>query len=170
MELSLKGEMAMSIIERLRNVISTNPLTALFRIPTDNSGLMQSQVRALSGRVPLLYFIVFVNTVAVAWTHYGIAPDILTIGFPTIVLIAGLIRARAWMKSRGRAINDADAGELLKATITVAGVFGVMFLLWGLVLYQYGDAYAQGHVVFYMAVTVISGIFCLSICDLPPFC
>ena len=36
-----------------------------------------------------------------------------------------------------------------------------MFLVWGLTLFQYGDAYAQGHVVFYMAITVISGIFCL---------
>ncbi|MGO9772029.1 MAG: hypothetical protein ACLPSW_21270, partial [Roseiarcus sp.] len=71
------------------------------------------------------------------------------------------MRGRAWTKSRGRAISDADAGELLKATVTVAGVFGAMFLVWGLVLYQYGDPYAQGHVVFYMGVTVISGIFCL---------
>ena len=36
-----------------------------------------------------------------------------------------------------------------------------MFLAWGLALYQYGDAYAQGHVVFYMVITVIGGIFCL---------
>jgi diguanylate cyclase (GGDEF)-like protein len=133
----------------------------LFAIPTNVPGLMQSQVKALSARIPLLYFIVFVNTAAVAWTHHGIAPDFLTIGFPTLVLIAGLLRARAWVKSRGRAISDADARSLLNATVVVAGVFGTMFLAWGLALYQYGDAYAQGHTVFYMAVTVISGIFCL---------
>jgi len=140
---------------------STELPVGLFAIPTNVPGLMQSQVKALSARIPLLYFIVFVNTAAVAWTHHGIAPDFLTIGFPTLVLIAGLLRARAWVKSRGRAISDADARSLLNATVVVAGVFGTMFLAWGLALYQYGDAYAQGHTVFYMAVTVISGIFCL---------
>jgi diguanylate cyclase (GGDEF)-like protein len=151
----------MTTIEQQGNVNSTERPVGLFAIPTDNPNLIQSQVKALSGRIPLLYFIVFVNTAAVAWTHYGIAPDFLTIGFPTIVLIAGLMRARAWVKSRGRAISDADARRLLNGTVVVGGVFGAMFLVWGLALYQYGDAYAQGHVVFYMAITVISGIFCL---------
>jgi diguanylate cyclase (GGDEF)-like protein len=151
----------MTTIDRSRPPHSTELPDGLFAIPTNIPGLMQSQVKALSGRIPLLYFIVFVNTAAVAWTHYGIAPDFLTIGFPALVLIAGLMRARPWVKSRGRAISDADARGLLNATVIVAGVFGAMFLAWGLALYQYGDAYAQGHVVFYMAITVISGIFCL---------
>jgi diguanylate cyclase (GGDEF)-like protein len=141
--------------------MSTTTFRALFHIPTDNPGLMQSQVKALSGEVPLLYFIVLVNTVAVAWTHYGIAPDSLTIGFPTIVLICCATRACSWMRARSQAISDADAGRRLEMSVVVAGAFGVMFLAWGLALYQYGDAYTQGHVVFYMAITVISGIFCL---------
>jgi diguanylate cyclase (GGDEF)-like protein len=151
----------MTTIEHQSNGDPTEPPVGLLAIPTDNPSLMQSQVKALSKRIPLLYFIVLVNTAAVASTHYGIAPDFLTIGFPTIVLIAGLMRARAWVKSRGGAISDADARSLLNATVVVAGVFGAMFLVWGLALYQYGDAYAQGHVVFYMAITVISAIFCL---------
>ena len=140
---------------------STKLLVGLFAVPTNNPGLMQSQVAALSGRIPLLYFIVFVNTAAVAWTHYGIAPDDLTIGFPTIIAFAGLARARAWLNLRSGAISEADARTLLNATVIFAGVLGAMFLAWGLALYQYGDAYAQGHVVFYMVITVIGGIFCL---------
>jgi diguanylate cyclase (GGDEF)-like protein len=151
----------MSLLENLRNLRLTEPLAKLLAIPTATSGLAQSQIYVLSGRIPLLYFIVFVNTAAVAWTHYGIAPDIVTIGFPTIVLMTGLIRTRAWMKARGRMISDAEARRLLNATVVVCGVLGVLFLVWGLTLYQYGDAYAQGHVVFYMAITVISAILCL---------
>ena len=141
-------------------ILPVTTFRALFQIPTDNPGLMQSQVKALSAQVPLLYFIVFMNTVAVAWTHYGIAPDSLTIGFPIIVLISGLIRGWAWMQSRGQAISNADASRRLEMSVVVSGAFGVMFLAWGLGLYQYGDAYAQGHVAFYMAITVISSIFC----------
>ena len=148
----------MTTIEHQSNGDPTEPPVGLLAIPTDNPSLMQSQVKALSKRIPLLYFIVLVNTAAVASTHYGIAPDFLTIGFPTIVLIAGLMRARAWVKSRGGAISDAAARSLLNATVVVAGVFGAMFLVWGLALYQYGDAYAQGHVVFYMAITMICGV------------
>ena len=151
----------MTTIENSGAVSSTEPAIGLFAIPTDNPGLMQSQVNALSRRIPLLYFIVFVNTTAVAWTHYGIAPDVLTIGFPAIVLIAGLMRARAWVKSRGRAISAVGARRLLIATVVVAGVLGATFLVWGLALYQYGDAYEQGHVVFYMAITLICAVFCL---------
>ncbi|MGP8266713.1 MAG: putative bifunctional diguanylate cyclase/phosphodiesterase [Beijerinckiaceae bacterium] len=142
-------------------ILPVTTFRALFQIPTDNPGLMQSQVKALSAQVPLLYFIVFMNTVAVAWTHYGIAPDSLTIGFPIIVLISGLIRGWAWMQSRGQAISNADASRRLEMSVVVSGAFGVMFLAWGLGLYQYGDAYAQGHVAFYMAITVISSIFCM---------
>jgi len=148
----------MTNIENSEALRSKKPQFGLFAVPTANPGLTQSQVKALSRRIPLLYFIVFVNTVAVAWTHYAIAPGFLTIGFPTVVFIAGLMRARAWVKSRGRAISDADARRLLDATVIVAGVFGAIFLVWGLALYQYGDAYAQGHVVFYMAITMICGV------------
>ena len=151
----------MTNIENSEALRSKKPQFGLFAVPTANPGLTQSQVKALSRRIPLLYFIVFVNTVAVAWTHYAIAPGFLTIGFPTVVFIAGLMRARAWVKSRGRAISDADARRLLDATVIVAGVFGAIFLVWGLALYQYGDAYAQGHVVFYMAITMICGVLCL---------
>jgi predicted signal transduction protein with EAL and GGDEF domain len=151
----------MTAIEHPININTTETSVGLFAMPADNPGLMQSQVTALSGRIPLLYFIVFVNTAAVAWTHYGIAPDVLTIGFPTIIAAAGLARARAWLNLRRKAISDADARTLLNATVIVASAFGAMFLAWGLALYQYGDAYAQGHVVFYMVITVIGGIFCL---------
>jgi diguanylate cyclase (GGDEF)-like protein len=151
----------MTTIEYSGKLDATESPVALFAIPADNAGLMQSQVKALSGRIPLLYFIVFVNTAAVAWTHYGIAPNSLTVGFPTIIALAGLARARAWLNLRGGAISDSGARTLLNATIVVSGVFGAVFLAWGLALYQYGDAYAQAHVVFYMVITVIGGIFCL---------
>jgi predicted signal transduction protein with EAL and GGDEF domain len=41
-------------------------LLAQYRISTDNPDLMLSQLRASSRQVPLLYFILVVNTVALA--------------------------------------------------------------------------------------------------------
>ena len=62
-------------------------LRALFRVRTDNPELVQAQIKALSRQLPLLFFIGFVNTLAVAWTHYGVAPDLITIGFPVVTAI-----------------------------------------------------------------------------------
>jgi diguanylate cyclase (GGDEF)-like protein len=138
-----------------------NALRSLFRIPREDTDLMQSQCKALSERVPLLYFVAFVNTAAVAWTHYAVAPVALTCGFPLLVLVVGLVRGRTWVRARGQSFGDEDAYRRLRATVIVAAAFGAMFLAWGCALYQYGDAYTQGHVAFYMAITAISCIFCL---------
>ena len=82
----------MSVIDKLGDLKSTDRLAAAFAVASDSPRLIQSQIKALSRRIPLLYFIVIVNTVAVACTHYGVAPDILTIGFPILVALAGFMR------------------------------------------------------------------------------
>jgi diguanylate cyclase (GGDEF)-like protein len=138
-----------------------NRLRSLLSVPEESPDLVQSQVKALSQRVPLLYFIVVVNTFAVAWTHYGVAPDAVIVGFPILVLLAGLIRSGAWLQARALTVSDAAARRRLMTTVIFAGLFGALFPIWGLTLYRYGDAYQQGHVAFYMAITVISCFFCL---------
>ena len=42
-----------------------------------------------------------------------------------------------------------------------AGALGAGFTLWAFSLFPYGDAFAQSHVVFYMAITAIGCVFCL---------
>ena len=122
---------------------------------------MQSQVRALSKQVPLLYFILLVNASAVAYTHFDVAPKSLTLGFPIIILFVFLSRVRTWMKAGDQVMSDAALGRLLKMTAVLGPVIAVIIFVWGIALYQYGDAYAQGHVAFFMGITVISCIFCL---------
>lgn len=136
-------------------------LCALFRIPRENPDLMRSQLKAFSRQIPLLYFILVVNTDALAWTHYGVAPRSLTVIFPALLTAACLMRVWIWTKSRRDAESDAALIRRLKTTVALTGGFGVIFLAWSLSLYPYGDAYAQGHVAFYIGITVVSCIFCL---------
>jgi diguanylate cyclase (GGDEF)-like protein len=138
-----------------------NSIVALFRIPKENPDLMRSQVKAFSRQIPLLYFILIVNTDALAWTHYGIAPLGQTIIFPGVLTIACLARVRIWTQDRAVEQSDADIIRRLKSTIILSGGLGAIFLGWSLSLYPYGDAYAQGHVAFYIGITVVSCIFCL---------
>jgi diguanylate cyclase (GGDEF)-like protein len=151
--------------------MSLHPMTAtkssrlaafcgLFVVRTDNPELVQAQIKALSTQLPLLFFIGFVNTVAVAWTHYGVAPDIFTIGFPILVAMGYCVLGRTWVRTIYRPLSHADACRLLKRTTIEAPVATATSLGWGLILFQYGDAYAQGHVLFTLGIAMVSCIFC----------
>src|SRR6202453_1561133 len=110
--------------------------------------------------MPLFFFIMIVNTLAVGYTHYGVAPDIMTIGFPLLVMIGYGVRGWTFLKAGHRPMSDADAAHLLRATSVIAPVSSAIIVFWALVIFRYGDAYAQGHVVFYLGITVISYTFC----------
>jgi diguanylate cyclase (GGDEF)-like protein len=148
-------------MERSRITASIAVFLALFRVQTDRPNLMQAQVKALSRQVPLLFFIGIVNTLAVAYTHYGVAPAVLTIGCPILITIACCARGWAWAKAGHRTVSDAEAASRLKMITYVGPIGAAIIVVWGLTLYQYGDPYAQGHVVFFMGVTIISSSFCL---------
>jgi diguanylate cyclase (GGDEF)-like protein len=135
-------------------------LLGLLRVPTDKPELLQAQLKALSKLVPLLYFIMIVNTLALAYTYHGVAPGYLTVDFPAVVTVFYSVRGWAWAKAGYRPMNDAGAGRLLKTMVAAAPAASAVLLVWALALFRYGDAYAQGHVVFCLSVTVIACIFC----------
>ena len=86
-------------------------LLALLRVPSDEPELLQAQLKALSKLMPLLFFIMIVNTLAVGYTHYGVAPDIMTIGFPLLVMIGYGVRGWTFLKAGHRPMSDADAAH-----------------------------------------------------------
>src|ERR1700678_2613518 len=133
----------------------------LFRVQTGKPGLAQAQVKALSKQIPLLFFITVVNTVALASTYHGLAPDSMTIGFPSFITIGYAWRGWDWVKMGYRPISDRDACSLLKLTAILGPACSAILVAWTLALYQYGDAYAQGHIVFFMGVTLVSCAFCM---------
>jgi diguanylate cyclase (GGDEF)-like protein len=133
----------------------------LFRIPTEEPDLLRSQIKAFSRQIPLLYFVVAVNADALAWTHFGVAPLALTTIVPTLLTVACFIRAGIWFKRREQPMSDAAVVRRLRTSVALTGAIAILFLVWSLTLYPYGDAYAQGHVAFFLGITVVSCIFCL---------
>ncbi len=136
-------------------------LGALFALPFDDPDLAISQHAALARQIPLLYGILIVNAVTLAWTHARIAPAALTWDVPGVLLIICALRGITWLRSRGRAITGAEALRQLQWTMLAVPPLGIAFTVWALLLFKYGDAYAQCDVAFYFAVTVICCIFCL---------
>jgi diguanylate cyclase (GGDEF)-like protein len=145
---------------RSRVTTSISAFRALFVVQTDNPELVQAQIKALSKQLPLLFFISLVNTLAVSWTHYGVAPNIFTIGVPILAAIGYSVIGWTWVKTSYWPLSHADACHLLKLMSIQAPVGTAVSLACGLVLFQYGDAYEQGHVVFTVGIAMISCTFC----------
>lgn len=130
---------------------------------TQSGELIGAQFDAFSRQVPLLYFILLINTGAVAYTHLGTSPTWLAGYVPAALALAGMTRLLVWLRRRGRHrhLTDAEIGRRLSAATWFTGVFGAGFTAWAFALYPYGDAYARVQIAFSMAITVIGCTFCL---------
>ena len=87
-----------------------NSIAKLFRIDAENHELMGAQLAAFSRQVPLLYFILSVNSIALAFTHLGIAPPSLTVAFPGFLVGAEIAAGVPVLRAVG-----AKDGEMLLA-------------------------------------------------------
>ncbi|WP_183896138.1 putative bifunctional diguanylate cyclase/phosphodiesterase [Rhizobium skierniewicense] len=109
----------------------------------------------------MMYFILISSTWALAATHMSIAPALLTILVPSLFTLISAVRVVFWWTSRKQSPSAVQALSALKRTQRLSIGIAAAFTLWSFLLYPYGNAYQQSHVAFYMAITVISCIFCL---------
>src|SRR5512142_2101310 len=133
----------------------------LFRVPADNPDLTRAQFNAFSKQIPLLYFILMSNTIAVAYTYVNVAPDWLTIIVPSVLTVLAALRTLWWLRQRHLVRSDADILRNLRSTNWMTLPIGAGFTAWSFARYPYGDPFAKSQVAFYMAVTVIGCIFSL---------
>ena len=104
-----------------------NNIAKLFRIDAENHELMGAQLAAFSRQVPLLYFILSVNSIALAFTHLGIAPTSLTVAFPGFLVGACAIRCLIWLRRRDGVVDPEAAARTLQATVLLGGALGFAF-------------------------------------------
>ncbi|MFT4180913.1 MAG: EAL domain-containing protein [Rhizobium sp.] len=130
-------------------------------VRSDNPELLKAQYRAFTRQVPMMYLILLSSTWALAVTHMHLAPPWLTIAVPAVFSIGCIFRMIFWWRTRNIDPTPNVAHAALARTNRLAAGIAVAFTLWSLLLIPYGDAYTRSHVAFYMAITVISCIFCL---------
>jgi predicted signal transduction protein with EAL and GGDEF domain len=123
--------------------------------------LVRSQLQAFGRQIPLLYFILIVNTMAVAVTHLGSAPAWLSIYFPVALCTLCIIRCGRWWRVRHRVLTHDKAVPELRKVIWLTGILGGAFSSWSVLLFPYGSAPEQAQVAFYMATTLVGCVFCL---------
>lgn len=123
--------------------------------------LVRSQLQAFGRQIPLLYFILLVNTMAVAFTHVHCAPAWLSLYAPIALCALCVVRCVRWWRARHLVLTHDKAVPELRKLIWLSSIFGIAFSTWALLLFPYGTAYEQAHVAFYIATTVMGGVFCL---------
>ncbi|WP_433696069.1 putative bifunctional diguanylate cyclase/phosphodiesterase [Paraburkholderia phenoliruptrix] len=142
----------MVAIARLREALS---------VAEGDPELVRSQVQAFGRQIPLLYFILIVNTMAVTVTHLRSAPAWMTMYVPGVLCALCIVRCVRWWRGRNRVLTHDKAVPELRKLIWMAGIFGIAFTAWSLMLLPYGTPYEQAQVAFYMATTVVGCVFCL---------
>lgn len=141
-------------------MLALDSIKRLFAIPEDPE-LVMAQARALSRQVPLMYAMLLVNTVMLASTHIGIAPDLLTIYLPIVLVLASVVRIVSWWRSRARVSDVAQARRSIGRMMRVMPLLAIGFSIWTIGLLPYGGAYLQSQVVFFCGITTIGCMFCL---------
>lgn len=141
--------------------LSLSSLLALFRIQSENTELVRAQFAAFSKQIPLLYFILTVDTLSASFTFTRFAPAWLSIYLPSALCAFCFIRCMWWWKSRKVVYSDAQIIKYTRVTTRLCAFLTFSFTIWALMLYPYGDAYAQGQIVFTTCLSVIGCTFCL---------
>ncbi|MFC5552342.1 putative bifunctional diguanylate cyclase/phosphodiesterase [Methylobacterium iners] len=133
----------------------------LFAVTPSEPKLLVAQATALTRQVPVLYAILGVNTLALGVTQYGIAPDWLVL-YPLVVLLpVCLIRAITWARRTKLELKPDEALKRLQVTNRLTAILCVAVAGWGVVLWSYNAPSSKTQIIFFLAVTMISCIFCL---------
>jgi len=158
-------------LESDRTILTAKPLSTVYRlchkagllftVASDDVDLIRAQYRAFIKQVPLLYFILAINTLTVAATHARFGHHLLTIYVPAALCIVTFSRGVWWWRRRDVTVDDSAALRCLQTTNRLSLVIAAGFSAWGLAIYPLGDAYAQGEDVFFLAMSMISCVFCL---------
>ena len=122
-----------------------------------------AQYLRLRTHIPALYALLSLNAAILAYTHYGIAPPLLSVTLPSILILLGMLRMVTWLRPIRRVELEVDwVTRKLRQTTVLAVAMALGYLGWGISLDQYGGPYEHGHVAAFVAVTVLGCVFCLS--------
>ncbi|MEJ8474171.1 putative bifunctional diguanylate cyclase/phosphodiesterase [Roseibium algae] len=85
----------------------------------------------------------------------------MTIYLPIVLTVVAIIRMYGWWNLRDANPSLQHIIRDLGRTNLVAVLLAGCFACWAVVLFPYGNAYAQGHVVFFLGITLTGCMFCL---------
>jgi diguanylate cyclase (GGDEF)-like protein len=142
-------------------MVSVARIKGAFTVDGTDPELVRSQMQEFARQVPLLYFMLVVNTVAVSITHIHCAPAWIAIYIPAAMCAVCTIRCVHWWFRRERPFSHEEAQRELRRALRLACLISVGLTWWAVQLFRYGPAYEKAQVAFYMATTLVGCVFCL---------
>jgi diguanylate cyclase (GGDEF)-like protein len=135
----------------------------LIQLPMRAPELTLAQAQAFSRHIPLLYFTLLVNMVAVAASFWDVAPLWLTTIFPAVFSVAAVARIIMWRRTRYAQQTPQQAHQKLQSTVYLVLAFGITVSSWVFGLMSYADsANLVMHATLFTAVTMLACIVCLT--------
>ncbi len=123
-----------------------------------NDALIAAYGTNLANRLPMLYCVVIVNVLMLAFFFRDTAPHYLTIWLPACFALAASSRAIYWMPANYRRRGFAQVKRDV-VWLPVAGtVLALSLTVWALALYNYGGDMRQALVHYIVAITCFTGI------------
>ena len=133
-----------------------------YALRIDDVDLMRAQFQELVYLIPILYLILASNAVALLISFSSSGAPLPVLFFPALLVILSATRGIWWYKRRHAQFSDRQIRKHMGNTSVLTVVVAVGYMAWGLALYPHGDAYARGQVVFFLAITQISCVLCLT--------
>jgi diguanylate cyclase (GGDEF)-like protein len=141
--------------------VKIEKIKSLFTVPSGDPDLTLAQYQANIRQLPMMYMLLLVNTWVLVLSFWNQAPLSLIIYVPLGLTALTASRTIHWWRVAKIKADPDTALKNLRRTNMLAGLIAAGFSAWCLALYPYGDPYAQGHVAFFMGITVIGCIFSL---------
>lgn len=130
-------------------------------IQTDNPELLRAQNDALARLIPLLYIILIANAWVLAAAFYGRSPNWLSIHVALALSMVCAVRLMQWWRRRKTSVIHDQIALQLRRMKRVSAFLGLAFTTWSILLFPYGDAYAQAQIGTVLTVTMLSSMLCL---------
>ena len=136
-------------------------LRAFYAVQENDPVLAAAQFQALARQILILYAILGLNVVTLAYTHHGLAPAELILGPPVLLIAIVAVRSLAWM----RAVRQPSQGPETFARLQVINLWtlllGIGLSVWAATLMAYGGLAENMQGLFFLTVTMMVCVQCL---------
>ncbi|QYI99952.1 EAL domain-containing protein [Thalassovita mediterranea] len=136
-------------------------LRSFLTLEPEDVEVNRARYAALSKQVPLMYSILGINLLGLSLTHFGSAPDMMTVYIPAVMLGFMALRALKYLRTRNTTLTDAQVFSSLRNTILLVVPVGAIFGVWGILFLPFGDTGQNAQAIFFNAVSVSACAFCL---------
>ncbi|SFL49744.1 putative bifunctional diguanylate cyclase/phosphodiesterase [Methylorubrum salsuginis] len=144
------------LVPRLRRLLD------LYTVRENDPVLAAAQFQALARQVLMLYVVLGLNAVVLAYAHYGLAPDWIVLGPPILLLLGIGGRSLAWIRLARRTSQEKEAFAQLRSVSLFTVIVGGFASFWSAMLYGYGNDASDMHVIFFLTVTVMFCMQCIA--------